>query len=621
MSALIERGPAAARPGRSRAAMRLVATALRQRRGAVAILAAWSLVEAVPAFLSGRLVQLAVDQGFLANHLLVGFGWLALLALSFVAGAVAAGRVFRGLGTIIEPMRDDLAHLVVNGSIQRAARLALPVDRAGVARLTEQVEITREACASVLMVTQGFIVATVGAVLGLLSLIPAALVLVIPPVFVGLAIFAAALRRMADRQLASILADERAADGGAAVAAGMRDVLAAGGEEPAAALVERHIDAQARATRQLARLTAVRTLAVATGGLLPAILILVAGGWLTATGATTGAILGALTYVLQGVQPALQQLVRNLGSNGVWLVSAVARIVEASSGVDDAPAAAPAVGRRDARRGGDVAVRTRTLTFAYSSTAAPVIRELNLTIRPGEHIAIVGPSGAGKSTLAALIAGLLEPQHGTVHIGSADASAARAAGSALRVLIPQEAYVFSGTLFENFVYLNPKASRDDVERAVRTLGATALVERIGGCDAAVDPAALSAGERQLITLVRAYVSGAPVIVLDEATCHIDPEAEARAELAFAQRPGTTLIVIAHRMSSALRARRILLLDGGDALIGTHDELLQQSELYRSLVGYWSADGAATRARADAGATRDPATPSRWRALMEWVAHH
>jgi ATP-binding cassette subfamily C protein len=113
----------------------------------------------------------------------------------------------------------------------------------------------------------------------------------------------------------------------------------------------------------------------------------------------------------------------------------------------------------------------------------------------------------------------------------------------------------------------------------------ALVEVLDGYDAEVDPSALSAGERQLITLARAYLSPARLVVLDEATCHLDPVAEAQVESAFAGREGT-LIVIAHRISSALRAKRILVLDGSDVLLGTHADLLSRSALYRDLVGHW-----------------------------------
>jgi len=108
---------------------------------------------------------------------------------------------------------------------------------------------------------------------------------------------------------------------------------------------------------------------------------------------------------------------------------------------------------------------------------------------------------------------------------------------------------------------------------------------------------LSAGERQLIALTRAYLSPAPIAVLDEATCHLDPVAESRAELAFARLPGT-VVVIAHRVSSALRARRILVLDGTEALTGTHETLLAASPLYRDLVGHWCAAGEPAPAAAE-----------------------
>jgi ATP-binding cassette subfamily C protein len=98
----------------------------------------------------------------------------------------------------------------------------------------------------------------------------------------------------------------------------------------------------------------------------------------------------------------------------------------------------------------------------------------------------------------------------------------------------------------------------------------------------VDPAALSAGERQLIALTRAYLSAAPLALLDEATCHLDPAAEARAERAFAGRPGGTLLVVAHRLGSARRAGRILVMDGARTACGTHDDLLRASALYRQL---------------------------------------
>jgi ATP-binding cassette, subfamily C, bacterial len=156
------------------------------------------------------------------------------------------------------------------------------------------------------------------------------------------------------------------------------------------------------------------------------------------------------------------------------------------------------------------------------------------------------------------------------------------------VLIPQEAYVFTGTVWENLSYLRPAATAAEIGAAAGALGAEPLLVRLGGLGAQLRPAELSAGERQLVALVRAYLSAAPVVVLDEATCHLDPAAERRAEEGFAARPGT-LVVIAHRISSALRARRILVLDGSHATVGDHATLLATaSPLYRELLGHWAA---------------------------------
>ncbi|HEX8158269.1 MAG TPA: ABC transporter ATP-binding protein, partial [Solirubrobacteraceae bacterium] len=261
------------------------------------------------------------------------------------------------------------------------------------------------------------------------------------------------------------------------------------------------------------------------------------------------------------------------------------RIIETSAPVTDSQEA-----ERAWRWPPHHGVRLSGVTFAYGAFAQPVIDDLNLDVPHGEHLAIVGPSGVGKSTLANVIAGMLQPQSGEVRLGGL---ALRELDPAMlaqhRVLIPQEAYVFAGSLYENLAYLHHDARPADIDRAVQRLGMQALVDRLGGYDAELDPATLSAGERQLITLVRAYVSPAWLIILDEASCHLDPAAEATVEEAFAQRPGT-FIVIAHRISSAIRAQRILVLDGTQVLHGTHAELLGQSALYRDLVGHWQFSG-------------------------------
>ena len=567
------------------AAWTVLRSVAHRRRTVLASLAGWSVVEAVPAYLSGLLVATALDEGFLAGRTLHGLGWLGVLAAAVVVGAFGTQQTFRRLADLVEPFRDELTELCVTGSLRRSTVAGEPADTAGAARLTSQVEVVRESFASVLMVTQSFLITTTSAVLGLLALAPLALVLVLPPLLIGLVLFAASLAAMAAAQRRAVLADEALAEAVGTVAGGLRDIVACGGEEHIEAETGRVVAAQAAAAAALARLTAVRTIAVGVGGRLPIVLLLLGTPWLLDRGATTGTVLGALTYVTLGLQPALQTLVRGVGDSALWLLVTLGRILETAPD--------PAPPRREATRSSaGHHLELRGVTFGYAARAEPVVEDLNLDVPEGEHLAVVGPSGIGKSTLANLVAGLLEPQQGHVTLGGVPLAQWDPATLARhRVLIPQQAYVFAGTLAENIAYLQPDPEPAEWADAVAALGADTLVGRLGGYGAEVDPAALSAGERQLVTLLRAYLSPARLVLLDEATCHLDPAAEARVEAAFAARPGS-LIVIAHRISSALRADRILVLDGTRARLGTHRELLADSPLYRDLAGLWSA-GTAT----------------------------
>ncbi|MFE0130122.1 ATP-binding cassette domain-containing protein [Streptomyces sp. NPDC059037] len=571
----------------------LLRSALHTRRRELIRLTGWSLVQAVPALLSGRLVAMAVDDGFLAGRGAAGFGWLGLLACAVLVGAWGTRRATLELAGIVEPFRDVLVDLVTTGTLHRSARLGQPADTAGVARLTEQVEIAREAYGAVVMFVQTFAVTAVSVLIGLASLDPALLLLVAPPLAAGLGLFLSALRAMAARQRAVVLADEAIAGYGGAVAGGLRDVTACGAEERVRGRAGVRIDDAASAARALARLTALRTAALGVGGWLPVVLILAAAPWLVRGGATAGAIMGALTYVSQSLQPALRSFVQGLGGSGLWLLVTIGRILEAAEDDKESPATAKETGKDPPRAAGsgkpgdvDGRVELRGVTFGYARSAEPVVQDLDLDLPTGTHLAVVGPSGAGKSTLAALIAGVLEPQAGRIRLGGVPVRP-QDNGRLIRsrVLIPQEAYVFAGTLRENLAYLHPEATKRDLDAAVHAIGAGPLTERLGGYDAAVDPARLSAGERQSIALVRALLPPARLVLLDEATCHLDPAAEAVAERAFARRPAT-LIVCAHRISSALRADLVLVMDGPRCRIGTHDQLTADCALYRELVGHW-----------------------------------
>jgi ATP-binding cassette, subfamily C, bacterial len=555
-------------------------------------LAGWSLVEAVPALLSGRLVAAAIDDGFLAGRPAAGFGSLAIMALSVLVGAVGTRQAFLRLAAIVEPFRDELVDLVVTGVLHRSTATGEPSDTAGVARLTHQVEIVRESFASVIMVAQGFLVTTASALLGLVTLAPRALLFVLPPLLVGLVLFVSSLRAMAASQRTTILANERIAETVSTLAGGLRDIIACGAEDQIRTTVAHSIDAQESASTTLARMIAVRTTALGIGTWLPLFFIVLGTPWLVRHGASTGTVLGALTYVSLGLQPAVQTLIRTVGGTGLQLMVTLGRITEAAQTPATADSTAPESRLPEQRPRptsgpGDQVLELRNVTFSYGRHAEPIIRDLNLLLDGDDHLAVVGPSGVGKSTLARIIAGLLQPQAGQILLDDVTLRDWEPSHLAQRrVLIPQEAYVFTGTVAENLNYYLPcHPTPTQLDEAVNTLGAHNLIERLGGYHATVHPADLSAGERQILTLIRAYLAPAHLVILDEATCHLDPAAEAQVELAFTRRPGA-LLVIAHRTSSALRARRILVLDGDHVHLGSHQELLTHSPLYRDLVGHW-----------------------------------
>ncbi|MFD9821782.1 ATP-binding cassette domain-containing protein [Streptomyces violascens] len=257
------------------------------------------------------------------------------------------------------------------------------------------------------------------------------------------------------------------------------------------------------------------------------------------------------------------------------------------------PSAAPHPEVPAIRRTAGIAVTLDAVAFSYAAGSNEVLSGIDLRVEPGEHSAVVGPSGMGKSTLASLLSGTRSPTSGRVRFDDVDLRAFTPRQLAThRAHLPQEAYVFTGTLRENLLHLRDTPVDDDeLEHTAGAVGLDRLVSGAGGYDGLIQPHQLSSGERQLNALARAHLSPARLTVLDEATCHLDPAAEARAEGATRERPGT-LVVIAHRISSARTADRVLVLDGGIPRLGTHARMLTESGLYRNLVGLWS-PGSAT----------------------------
>lgn len=591
---------------------------LRDRWRVVVRLIAWSVLETGQTFLMGYALARALDDGFLAGRSGAGLGWLGIGALAVCVGAFGTGRVYGAVAALVEPLRDALVRRVIARGVREG-------DSAALSGLTQQVEIARDTFAGVVMVSRSFLFTAAGALIGLFSLDPLLLVVVAPPLAAGVALFAVTLRPLARRQEVFLVADEALADRLGTVCPGLRDITAGGAEPRVAAAAGVRIDAELGAARSLARWGILRVASLAVGGQLPLVLLLATAPWLLDHGVSAGALVGALAYVSQSLLPALQNLVHGLGTSGSRLAVVLRRLAPDRADPADAqdpkttprlaavprpvspappgeevdpaavqraeaPPAAPAPeAAASPPPGAPPALSLSAVTFAYGPASAPVIDNLDLLLPQGTHLAVVGPSGIGKSTLAGLVAGLLEPGRGTIRVCGHRVPGSGAASH--RVLIPQEAYVFTGTLAENLGQSRPDpVPGAELLAAAEAVGLAGLMGRLGGPSAEVDPGALSAGERQLIALTRAYLSYAPLVLLDEATCHLDPAAEARAERAFAARPGGTLVVVAHRISSARRAGKVLVMDGQRVDLGDHEALLERSSLYRDLVGTWSRAG-------------------------------
>ncbi|MFD1504241.1 ABC transporter ATP-binding protein [Georgenia yuyongxinii] len=220
--------------------------------------------------------------------------------------------------------------------------------------------------------------------------------------------------------------------------------------------------------------------------------------------------------------------------------------------------------------------------------AEEVLKGISLRVQPGTMLALVGPSGAGKTTLSTLVARLYDPTSGTVRVGGLDVRTVREASLHEAVgVVTQDAHLFHDTVRANLLYGRPDATEAELYTALRAAHIEPLVERLPeGLDTVVGDRGhrLSGGEKQRVAIARLLLRSPRVVVLDEATAHLDSESEAAVQLALdSAMVGRTSIVIAHRLSTVRKARAIVVLDAGRVVErGTHAELLSAGGLYADL---------------------------------------
>ena len=558
------------------------------------------LVAQTACLLAGpALVRMGVDQGLVGkdpealNRAAIAFLVVAVLGLIF--GRSVIWLVSRTGERFLRSLRERVFRHLMALSLdffdrEKTGRL--------VARMTSDIDALQELISTgLVMFVQNFLI-FVGAIAVIISMsweLSLGVLIIVPPVLIASRWF----RRRSN--LAYLEVRDRIGENLATLQEGLEGVrvVQAFGRESGWIGRFRHTnERQYEANLETVRISAKYFPFVEFTGVIGISVIVGLGGvFVEHDVVTVGTVLAFVLYLNNLFEPIqqLSQLYNTVQSSGAAL-NKLFGLLDTEPSVYEKPGAV------------DLPVRGRltvdAVSFAYGGTTdtdgvlhpmGPVVLNgVSIVVEPGERVALVGPTGAGKSTLAKLMARFYDPRSGSVSYGDVDLR--NATLTSLRrciVVVPQEGFLFAGTIRDNVRVGRDGATDADVDAAVEALGLTETFAAFpNGIDTEVRErgSRLSAGEKQLVSLARAALADPTVLVLDEATSNLDPGTEHAVERALDRLTvGRTVVVVAHRLSTAQRCDRIAVVDEGQLQeVGTHAELLARGGRYARLFAAWDA---------------------------------